>query len=207
MAKMTKTKYSTKATSTMAETKYIQSLLARSRESLEKAALNNGIKNIKHKNKLQLAREIDSCRKAWRNATDRQTKERARHKSETPRPVTHEKSARKSVPHDEAYYRELYAEKMRDKYDIGWSENDGWFHFGMGEIDDDTPGFRMPNLTAPIATCAIQNQDSRENGITNEVRTKRHHSKTRPIPSLGLASRSSRPIPNSRICTQKQQYK
>lgn len=49
------------------DNKLVQAMRERSRASLEKSARNAGVKNIGHKNKLQLARDIDQSRKSVRN--------------------------------------------------------------------------------------------------------------------------------------------
>jgi hypothetical protein len=51
----------------MADNKIVQAMRDRSRSSLEKSARNAGVKDVGHKNKLTLARDIDRARKDARN--------------------------------------------------------------------------------------------------------------------------------------------
>lgn len=57
----------------MADNKIVQAMRDRSRSSLEKSARNAGVKDVGHKNKLQLARDIDRARKDERNRKARDT--------------------------------------------------------------------------------------------------------------------------------------
>ena len=52
------------------DNKLVQAMRERSRASLEKSARKAGVKNVGHKNKLQLARDIDRQRKNVRNERD-----------------------------------------------------------------------------------------------------------------------------------------
>ena len=56
----------------MADNKLVQGMRERSRASLEKSARSAGVKNVSHKNKLQLARDIDRARKDARNQKARE---------------------------------------------------------------------------------------------------------------------------------------
>jgi hypothetical protein len=55
----------------LGDNKRVQAMRERQRASLEKSARNAGVKNVGHKNKLQLARDIDRARKDARNAKAR----------------------------------------------------------------------------------------------------------------------------------------
>jgi hypothetical protein len=55
----------------MTDNKTIRTMVTRTRVSVEKSARGAGIKNIKHKSRLQLARDIDRARKDARNARAR----------------------------------------------------------------------------------------------------------------------------------------
>lgn len=52
--------------------KFVENARLRSRASLEKSARAAGVKNVGHKNKLQLAQDIDRARKDRRNAKARE---------------------------------------------------------------------------------------------------------------------------------------
>ena len=56
---------------TRGDNKRIQAMANRSRASVEKSARDAGVKNVGHKNRLQLAREVDRARKDARNARER----------------------------------------------------------------------------------------------------------------------------------------
>lgn len=55
----------------VSDNKSVQAMRDRSRTSLEKSAKHYGVKNIGHKNKLQLARGIDRAQKDKRNERER----------------------------------------------------------------------------------------------------------------------------------------